>query len=278
MPNFSIRDDDTSFFTSPQELERVYSKYLGKVPIALATVPFSVSEHRGRVFDSRYKSNDQVALGENKELVEWLKEKTRLGQIEIMLHGYNHQYKYINGRWVGEYGWKSAQQLSDETLQGKLYLEELLDVEIRIFVPPSNTISVAGIYAIRKAGLNLSGIMGRCGDRPLTLDYPYAYIKRWTWRIIRGEAFPFPISLGGIKELRAYALTPRADFNYLLNQLIICSKINAPFVVATHYWEFNEAPEMHNILARLINAAIISKYSFYSITKCFEPDLNEHCP
>ena len=57
MSFFAIRDDDTSFFTSPEELDSVYSNYWGKVPISLAVVPFSVPEHRGRSFNSSYPAD-----------------------------------------------------------------------------------------------------------------------------------------------------------------------------------------------------------------------------
>ena len=37
---FCIRDDDTSFFTSPEELERVYGQISQLGPVSLAVVPF----------------------------------------------------------------------------------------------------------------------------------------------------------------------------------------------------------------------------------------------
>ena len=270
MPNFAIRDDDTSFFTSPDELEAVYSGFFGRVPIALAIVPYSVPQHRFKTFDPTRDSHEQLALGSNKELVTWLRKKIKLGHVDVMLHGYNHQYKFINGKWFGEYRWKSREQLLDETYKGKSYLEQLLDVPIEIFVPPSNSISKSGVAAIRQAGLNLSGIMGRGFDRPFTLGYPYAYFKRWMWRLFNGDAYPYPISLGGIKELRAYPLTPGVHRDNLLSQIASCAVLKAPFVVATHYWEFQQSEAMHTILADLINAAELYDFSFNPISSCYD--------
>jgi len=271
----AIRDDDTSFFTSPDDLETVYAPYWGKVPISLATVPFSVPVHRGRSFNDSYPPDGEMPLGENKPLVEWLKEKIRRGHVEIMLHGYSHRYEQINGRWIGEYGWKGEQQLIEETARGKAYLEKLLDVDIKVFVPPSNTIGKSGIRAIRRGGLNLSGIMRRGADRPWTADYPAAYLKRWGWRLLKGGAYPYPLTLGGIRELRAYALTPRASTEDLMRSLETCATTRAPFVIATHYWEFKDSPDMYQTLSMLIERARQSSFRFVPVSHCFGDLIND---
>ena len=267
--SFAIRDDDTSFFTHPGELDAVYGRYWGKIPISLATVPFSGPEHRGRSFNLTYSGDSEMPLGENKVLTDWLIEKVKSGQVEIMLHGYNHRYRHIGGQWVGEYGWKPPEQLAEETVRGKAYLETLLTTTIKVFVPPSNTLGKAGTIAIRKANLNLSGIMGKGGDRPFTWDYMPAYAKRWAWRLKYGDAFPFPLCYGGHTELRAYSLTPGGDPDGLMRSLEHCARNHAPFVLATHYWEFNECPDMHKTLARLITLAGQFKMKFLPVSKCF---------
>lgn len=266
---FAIRDDDTSFFTRPDELETVYGGYFGLVPISLAVVPYSVPLHGDRRIDASGADDAGVPLGENGALVAWLRDRIAAGHVEVMLHGFSHLYRRIDGRWVAEFAWKPGAQLREETRRGKSYLEELLNARVRVFVPPSNCIGTAGVRAIRETGLNLSGIMGRGGDRPWTRDYPAAYLKRWTWRLLKGEAYPFPLSLGGIQELRAYALTPRATCAELMRALESCSLAGAPFVVATHYWEFREHPQMRHTLATLIDRAGQLGYEFSTVSRCF---------
>lgn len=269
MSLFAIRDDDTSFFTSPDELESVYSPYWGKVPVSLATVPFSGPEHRGRSFNTSYSADAEMPVGENSTLLAWLRKKIGAGQVEIMLHGYNHRYLQINSRWVGEYGWKTHNQLFEETVRGKSYLEALFETNIKVFVPPSNTIGKAGISAVRAANLNLSGIMGKGGDRPFSLSYMAAYAKRWAWRLAHGEAYPYPLRYDGCTELRAYALTPYANSENLMHCLEMCDRLNTPFVLATHYWEFSENPKMHTTLARLIDRADELNMEFTPVSTCF---------
>jgi peptidoglycan/xylan/chitin deacetylase (PgdA/CDA1 family) len=266
---FAIRDDDTSFFTDPEELEAVYAPFWNIVPLSLAVVPFSVSAHKNRRLGSGCSEKAEMPLGENPELVGYLQEKAAHGQVEIMLHGYSHRYLEIAGRWRGEYAWKPERQLHEETARGKAYLETLLSTRVRVFVPPSNTIGKGGIRAIRKAGLNLSGIMGRGGDRPFSGDYCVAYLKRWIWRLFRGEAYPWPLRYGGHGELRAYALTPSAKAENLLRNLENCARIHAPFVLATHYWEFAECPPMRIVLRRLVERAQQLGARFCCVSRCF---------
>lgn len=265
---FAIRDDDTSFFTQPAKLEAVYAPYWGKTPVSLAVVPYSVPDHRGRSFDSDCPADMQMPLEANKELVAWLRNRIVAHQVEIMLHGYNHQYRKIKGKWVGEFGWKPRDQLVKEVAGGKSYLESLLNTRIRVFVPPSNTIGTDGIHAIRNSALNLSGVMGRGGDRPWSWDYPMAYARRWQWRLVNGSPYPYPLRYGGHTELCAHALTPRASAEGLMRSLEACAKIGAPFVLATHYWEFQEVPQMHKILARLGDRASELGMSYGTVSEC----------
>ena len=42
---FAIRDDDTSFFTRPEQLLRVYEGIWDRVPVSLSVVPFHGRTH-----------------------------------------------------------------------------------------------------------------------------------------------------------------------------------------------------------------------------------------
>jgi hypothetical protein len=39
----TLRDDDTCFFTAPDELERVYHDVWDRLPVCLATVPHAIN-------------------------------------------------------------------------------------------------------------------------------------------------------------------------------------------------------------------------------------------
>ena len=133
---FAIRDDDTSFFTDPDELESVYGAYFGRVPISLAVVPFAVPVHQERCFTPDYPNDAEVPLETNGKLVEWIRNRIGLGHVEIVLHGYSHLYREERDGWKGEYHWKADARLAEETRRGRAYLETLLETRIRVFVPP----------------------------------------------------------------------------------------------------------------------------------------------
>ena len=87
---FCIRDDDTSFFTSPDDLEAAYGDLTRLGPVSLAVVPFhraGSSKGVPETFRGRWTVH---ALHENRALVDYLRQATAQGRFEIMLHGYFH--------------------------------------------------------------------------------------------------------------------------------------------------------------------------------------------
>ena len=82
---FCIRDDDTSFFTTPEELEQAYGEISKWGPISLAVVPF----HRAGTSKSvpeKYRDRWTVhPLHENPDLVQYLRSGISKGCFEIML-------------------------------------------------------------------------------------------------------------------------------------------------------------------------------------------------
>ena len=270
---FAVRDDDCSYFTNPEQLDQVYGAYWERLPISLAVIPFAVPVHKGRVLGEGFDPARPMPLEENRPLVRYLREKVCKGQVEILLHGHTHEYAQTRAGWQPEYVWKPAERLARETLQGKQYLEQLLNTRIQVFVPPSDRIGAGGVAAVRKAGLNLSGAMGLGGDRPLSWDYCLAYAKRWGTRLLHGTHYPSTLRYGGHAELAAYTLTACVDQADLKSKLMHPRLRDAPFVLATHYWEFAEQVDMGARLAELVDIAQQEGRTFTTVSRCIEPAL-----
>lgn len=267
---FAVRDDDICFFTDWRDLERLYGTLWGKVPISFGVIPFAVP-YRGNEVEPIGQSESQVpkALHENVDLVEYLRERVRRGEVEIMLHGYSHEYRMINSRRVGEYVWKPKEQLVKETAEAKKYLEKLFHTPVWVFVPPSNMIGKAGVIAIEAAGLHLSGIMGRWIDRPISFSYLKAYMRRWAYRCLRGRLYPFPLVVGSHIELVAYSLTPSASLTWLRDTMRICYELGAPFVLATHHWDLLKHPTtLKEAFVQLIEEALTIGYTPAKVSQC----------
>lgn len=266
---FAVRDDDTSYYTSVKDLESAYSGYWGRVPISLAVIPFSVAKHRGdRIFTSQDCKYEFAPISENKDLVSFLKEKVALGHVEIMLHGFTHEFKEVKGKLVSECIWKTQDQILKDVMFGKKYLEDLFDTEIKTFVPPANDISVNGIKAIRECSLSLSGMMGRWGDRPISINYIKAWVKRWGWRVIKGFPYPYALDYDRHIELYAHALNPFIEEESLIYDIRRASSHNANFVVATHYWAFEDSEKNGALLRAVVNEAERLGFDFSTVTEC----------
>ncbi len=68
----AIRDDDTSFFTKPQELEAAYD-FITEGCVSLSVVPFSVPYHKlSKPYGDGYEYKN-YDIADNSELVEYLK-------------------------------------------------------------------------------------------------------------------------------------------------------------------------------------------------------------
>src|SRR5262249_26369673 len=126
---FCIRDDDTNYFTSPEELEKSYSGITKWGPISLAVVPF----HRAgtsKAVPEKFRGRGSVhPLHENRSLVEYLRTGVSKGRFEIMLHGYHHDESDDRAEF------SAGNDLAQKIIDGRNYLEELIGASVRIFVP-----------------------------------------------------------------------------------------------------------------------------------------------
>jgi hypothetical protein len=255
-----IRDDDLSYWSSPEELEDLYAPLFDRgVKVSFAVVPFGVRMYHAGDLRRFYQDTEAVPLGKNDRLTDWLKEKIAGGQAEAMLHGFNHLY-YVEGpngpepairpaldvirsqgavpRLIGEFFYGSEKELIRKISEGKNYLESLLDCPIRVFVPPSNQIGHGGIRAVVRSGLHMSGLIGRVYNREWSVRGLMTFGDRILFAMKhRGLVYPKIADYGGHKELAGYAWTPSTDEQAIYRQLRYCKESGFPFQIATHYWE-----------------------------------------
>ena len=96
----AIRDDDTCYFTAPEDLERVYGDVWDRVPICLATVPFAVGYERAGIPKELWRSREAFALERNCDLVTALNElaAARRGQDVEVVRGIGHLAADVDSR------------------------------------------------------------------------------------------------------------------------------------------------------------------------------------
>ena len=158
---FCIRDDDTSFFTSPEELERAYGKVTQWGPVSLAVIPFcraGFSKGVPEKFRGRWSTHP---LHENRALVEYLRAGISEGGSKSCC------MDIITTSRVDEANFRRGDDLAKKVIEGRKYLQDLLSTEIRVFVAPKNTVGKDGLRAIVQAGLHFGGTVGIRAGWPL---------------------------------------------------------------------------------------------------------------
>ncbi|MGZ9262205.1 MAG: DUF2334 domain-containing protein [Candidatus Binatia bacterium] len=267
---FAIRDDDTSFFTRPEQLLRVYEGIWDRAPISLSVVPFHGRTHtEGIPVEYWSGGNELYPVADNSDLIAFLREQTAKKRVSIMMHGYSH---------VDEpdgYEFETATDLERKAREGKRYLEEVFGVPIHAFVPPHNALSAAGYRAVIRAGLDIVQIVrfGH-GVRPMALRY-FSQLARLVWSKFMWK-HPYPyypqvLDFGEHREVAYHSLTPSVFFKQRLAELEFCHRRRGVFVLATHYWELDAKTKdgltLRDALERLVNRATQLGAEFCSVNQ-----------
>jgi hypothetical protein len=232
---FCIRDDDTSYFTSPEELERAYGEITKYGPVSLAIIPFCRAGTSKGV-PQKYRGTWSIhPLEKNGALVEYLREEIAKRRFEAMLHGYYHDEQDRLFEFVG--GEDLARRVSD----GRKYLEDLLGASIRVFVPPRNGIGKIGLQAISREGLHLAGVAGvRSGWDPFSSATWSNWWRLQKWRSGGGRGVPWVLDLGDHREVSGNAVTPTSSLQDNEARYDCARKLGGVYCAATHYWELDK--------------------------------------
>ncbi len=282
----AIRDDDINFWTKPNDLEKLYGDFFNKGgKVSLAVIPYSWKQVNPGVESAFYIEKDigRKYIFENKELVDYLTEKIKENRIEIMLHGFDHVYGVkFNGEvrfldkltreeinqtkvkyeFIPECIYKSPEELEKDLRMGKQILEDTFGIEIKVFVPPGNALSKDCVGIVAKLGMNISGIVGKTFNRPLSLKSLINFSKKIYWRVRYGLPYPFVMDYGTHKELVAYALTPATNIKKLEQIYEMCKNLKAPFTISTHYWEVLKNETLLQTFKKFLEKLDISRVTF----------------
>jgi peptidoglycan/xylan/chitin deacetylase (PgdA/CDA1 family) len=251
----AIRDDDTNFFTRPEQLERVYGRYWDRIPISLAVVPVHASTRSGAIPRRHWEGEREFPLAGSSELVDFLRRGARAGRVSIMLHGYSHRDYPDGPEFV------AAPRPAERLARGRGYLEALFGRPIRTFVPPHNALSRRGLRAVDAAGLNVLGSFYsfRPDKKPWGPDTARNYLlirahRRRTGRSRRERLlYPWPLRYKSHAEFGCQPLVPRTTWEELLDRFEEARRLGGDFCLATHYWEIDG--RLADILDRLIDHA-----------------------
>lgn len=249
MVRLAIRDDDTNFFTKVEDLKFVYKDFNG-FPISFAVIPSVLDvSSKGSCPDTKGNTTPRY-VGDNQQLVEWLREKLKKNECDVLLHGINHNYKVIDGVRLAEMQWRDNEATLVTTLGSwRQTLSNLFDYSITCFVAPSNKITKYCLQSVDLVGLDFSGIVPIKFNERLTIKNICNYIHRWVFRVCTNLPYPGVYCYTGHKEVNACLLQ---SYEYLVKMFEYCNKHNLPMAINVHYWSLRDNPEQLELLRRFV--------------------------
>jgi hypothetical protein len=255
--HFCIRDDDTNFFTTPEDLEQAYGEITNWGPVSLAIIPFCRAGWNKAVPEKLRGRWSVHPLHENQVLVSWLRASIAQGRFEAMLHGYHHDDEQHEGEFA------KGNDLLRKVSDGRKYLEDLLGAPIRVFVPPHNAIGREGLKAIALEGLHLGCTAGlRSGWSPLSPLTWTTWLRLRKWRVDGGLGIPWILDMGDHREIAGNCVTPASSLKENEARYDCARQMGGVFCAATHYWEFDcpsiqpDTPTVREHLQRLIERVL----------------------
>jgi hypothetical protein len=266
----ALRDDDTCYFTAPEALERVYHDVWDRVPVCLATVPRAIGYERVGIPREHWRSGEAFALGQNYDLVPFLKDAIARRRATIALHGYTHQ-DYADG-----FEFQAAPDPERRVQDGLRELRDTLGAPISAFVPPHNALSKRGLSAVASAGLNILGSF--LSFRPSMRAWDLATPANW-WRVRRYRAstgrakadrlvYPYVLRYSRHSEFGCHSLVPGTTVEDLTSGFDEARRAGGDFCLATHYWEVDAA--LKGVMVRFLDyAARHSDVRFVSAEELF---------
>lgn len=257
-----VRDDDISYFTCPEELNRLYAPLWdeGK-PVCLAVVPFASQYLPGWKGDM---AGSSPSIMENQGLRAFLNERIERGLVEIAMHGHSHL--------PGEYDAAEKAQIARLFAEGLEILRLAFPTaQIRTFIPPHERFSATARDFLIAQGFNICTTSVNLA-RPGRLGWWAFRLKRWLMR----PGFQ-PISRCGESKLFAcdeYLFKPGEDPQKCLHRAekmaVFCSTRGFPLICANHHWHFSDSRSVslltawHSFLKGLIELEDVTFTTFSS--------------
>jgi hypothetical protein len=255
---FAIRDDDTNFFTQPEQLTECYRDIWNEFAPTLCLI----SKVKGnwehwvhRIYRDKqqtdwnaWKADDTAhPIENNNELVSFLKEKIKEGKLDIGYHAKYHRNEdpvppadrsnnYVRG---AEY--YTTRDVTDEIKSEVSHLSQVFQYPISVFTPPQNLLSLKGYHAVLAAGLNICGGGISFYKKEKNLKGLINIARQLTFKIMRKDAdYARVLRFSNHTEIAYhYPLQPGTRLNTLIDDFEMVRSYNGDFVLSTHYVEFD---------------------------------------
>jgi len=236
-----IRDDDVSYFTKPETLEKLYgSLFEEKKPVNFAVIPkitANIKIDSGNPYRKweqleydpciprKYRGcNEDFPLNENKEIVEFIQS---LENCEVLQHGLTHGL--VDG--VKEFRINNEEEIQRRANIGKDLLQDCFHSKPSFFVPPWDSVSSEAIHFLKSRYKGLS--LGRLNPTRLALKSWSSYLKKTL--SLRNYMFYEGLL---IIEHPGYLLTRFNNPESVFNKVCHAIETKDIVVLVNHHWEY----------------------------------------
>ncbi len=255
---FAIRDDDTNYYTQPEELESCYGQVWNDFPPTLSLISkvkgnwlhwvHQIYKDKQNTDWEAWKADDVIhPIEKNERLVSFLKEKIAAGKLDVSFHARHHR----NGDPVPPEGrsnnyvlgaeYFTTRYLANEIKAEVTHLNNLLHAHITVFTPPQNLLSEAGYKSVLDAGLNLCGGGIPFYKKEKNLKGLYNMSRQFTFKLLHWDAdYPRVLRYKNHNEIAYhYPLQPTTRLDALKYDFDMVRRYDGDFVLSTHYVEFD---------------------------------------
>lgn len=255
---FAIRDDDTNYYTQPEDLERCY----GDIWDDFAPTLSLISKVKGnwlywvhQIYKDKHDTdwdawtNDDTIypIEDNTALIPFIQQKVKEEKLDLAFHAKHHRNgdpvlpEGRSNNYVRGAEFFTTRDLTNEIKEEVAHLEQIFDTDIIVFTPPQNLLSPMGYQAVLNAGLNLCG-----GGIPFYKKEKNAkgianIIKQLSFKLLHRDAdYPKVLKYNNHNEVAYhYPLQPNTRLDTLIYDFEMVRKYNGDFVLSTHYVEFD---------------------------------------
>jgi hypothetical protein len=180
--SFSIRDDDISYFSNPEKLEKIYHQiWKNEFKVSFAVIPAHKGTNNLNVPPEFRNTDKYYVINKNKNIVDYLKSKIYDGKIDILQHGYGHteninlpslKFDFKNGKLLSnnlkkinlekysEFYAANKKDIRYKIDEGKNILEKTFGIQINTFVSPQQYLTRNLWLELWRNNLNYCGNVG----------------------------------------------------------------------------------------------------------------------
>ena len=251
---FIIRDDDINYHFTVEQLSKWYDGIIEICPISVCIPPFvkghffkwahQAEKHLPYDEEERKRDCEIYKIGENRELIDYLKQKLIAGEIGISLHGITHRNDEglapVKGNHIRGAEFYTNNDYTEYLAEAKSYLSELFGIEINSFSPPQNMINEKGLLALRNNNLSLCTDLITSRNIPLWIK-SYGIIntlRLYGYRRFKHHNYPFVIK-HKVKFVDHVRLQPGKSVDDIKKELDYVHSVNGVFVLSTHSYGFD---------------------------------------